>query len=113
MHYAEPHYPFDTAVFESSIMGFNQASARLFVVPSSLGIEARILNGYVYLSANSVTDDARGAPRRAVRGACRFLLRALGRARRPLVREGRAEILEVEALEVPELPEAEEYALVA
>ena len=40
------------------MVALNQASARLFVVPSSLGVECRILNGYMYLSANSVTDEA-------------------------------------------------------
>ena len=40
------------------LVGLNQASARLFAVPSSLGVEYRILDGYVYLSPNSVTDEA-------------------------------------------------------
>ena len=40
------------------MVALNQANSRLFVVPPSLGFECRILNGYVYNSANSVTDEA-------------------------------------------------------
>src|SRR6476659_3644990 len=50
VHYAEPYYPFDAVSPEFLLVGFSQASARLFVVPTSLGLECRILNGYVYLS---------------------------------------------------------------
>jgi pyruvate,water dikinase len=58
LHAAEPIYPFDSFVFEYAVVALNQASARLFVVPPSLGIECRLLNGYVYISANLVTDEA-------------------------------------------------------
>src|SRR5690242_19270480 len=44
-HYHDPYHPFDTVHLDFSIMGFNQASARMFVVPSALGAELRILNG--------------------------------------------------------------------
>ena len=55
LHAAEPLYPFDSIAFEYAMVAFNQASSRLFVVPASLGAECRLLNGYVYLSANLVT----------------------------------------------------------
>ena len=63
MHWPEPYFPFDALMMDNSLVAFNQASARLFVVPASLGVECRILNGYVYLSANSVTDEATRAQR--------------------------------------------------
>jgi pyruvate,water dikinase len=43
--------------WDYAIPAFNQANARLFVVPPSLGVEFRILNGYVYLSASPVSDE--------------------------------------------------------
>ena len=58
LHAAEPLYPFDSFVFEYAVVALNQASSRLFVIPGSLGVECRILNGYVYASSNSVTDEA-------------------------------------------------------
>ena len=45
-------------MLDYAVVAFNQASSRLFVVPPSLGVECGVLNGYVYLSANSVTDEA-------------------------------------------------------
>ena len=52
LHYPEPYFPFDAVYHDFSIVGASQASARLFVVPPSLGVDCRILNGYVYLSGN-------------------------------------------------------------
>jgi phosphohistidine swiveling domain-containing protein len=58
LHAAEPVFPFDSFSFEYAVVALNQASSRLFVVPPSLGVECRVLNGYVYVSANLVTDEA-------------------------------------------------------
>ena len=57
LHFAEPYCPFDIMLVEYCNAAFNQASTRLFVVPPSLGCEYRVLNGYVYLSPNSVRDE--------------------------------------------------------
>ena len=45
VHYAEPYYPFDAICLDSTMIGFSQASARLFAIPTSLGLEHRILGG--------------------------------------------------------------------
>jgi pyruvate,water dikinase len=58
VHGAEPLYPFESLWIECAIVALNQANARMFVVPPSLGIELRILNRNYYFSANSVTDPA-------------------------------------------------------
>ena len=57
IHSPEPFCPFDCVWFEYAVPALNQTNNRLFVVPPSLGIEYRVLNGYVYLSGNSVTDE--------------------------------------------------------
>ena len=79
MHAPEPLYPFDAVVLDYAVVAFNQASSRLFVLPPSLGLESRILNGYVYVSAElgHRRGDARLA-RGVVPAARRLLLRALG-----------------------------------
>ena len=113
VHYSEPIYPFDAFVYESTVVGLSQASARLFVVPPSLGIEGRILNGYIYLSANSVTDDtvvARRAELYEERSGFYYEHWADLDAR--WCDKVLQEIREVEALEVPELPEAEDHTIV-
>jgi pyruvate, water dikinase len=56
MHYAEPVYPFDTIMPESTWVILNQFTTRYFVVPPALGIDHRILNGYIYASPRGVED---------------------------------------------------------
>jgi hypothetical protein len=48
--------PVRRRVVEFSVVALSQASARLFAVPASLGIEYRVLNGYDYVSPHSITD---------------------------------------------------------
>lgn len=56
LHYPEPIYPFDTIWDEAWYLGLSQFNNRLFHVPPSRGIDHRILNGRVYISAVPVTD---------------------------------------------------------
>ncbi len=58
IHMPEPLYPFDAMTFDLAVVALNQASSRLFAIPPSLGVEYRILGGYVYDSPNSITDEA-------------------------------------------------------
>ncbi len=113
LHFAEPLYPFDAVVLDYAVVALSQASARLFVVPSSLGAEYRILNGYQYVSTNSVTDAAelnRRAELFATRGGYYHEhwdeLYAHWRGK---VESATAEL---EALQVPELAEVEEESVV-
>ena len=113
-HYAEPYHPFDVVHLDLTVIGFNQASARMFVVPGALGAELRILNGYVYLSANSVDDEAVLARRAALftsRGG--FYYEHWGELDRRWREKVEAEIRDLEALAVPELPQFEDERLVA
>ena len=58
LHCSEPLFPLDAAWLDCGVVALNQASARMFAIPPSLGIEYRILNGYYYFSATTVTDEA-------------------------------------------------------
>ncbi len=113
VHSPEPFCPFDSVWFEYAVVALNQASARLFALPPSLGVEYRILNGYVYLSASSVTDDevlARRAELFARRGGHYYEhWDALYEAWVEKVERTNHELLE---LVVPELPELEDEAVV-
>src|SRR5262245_51523521 len=57
MHCAEPLFPFDALILDTAVVTVSQASARLFVIPPSLGLDYRILNGYYYASWNPVDDE--------------------------------------------------------
>ena len=56
MHNPEPVYPFDTIMTESWWVALNMFGTRVYVIPPALGIDQRIVNGYLYISPNSITD---------------------------------------------------------
>ena len=81
MHFPEPMPAFDTITAEVPYSAIGANTARVFVFPTTLGIEHRIVNGRVYITANPVTDPGRDRPPgRGLRRAGRLLLRELGHA---------------------------------
>ncbi|GAA3732433.1 PEP-utilizing enzyme [Salinactinospora qingdaonensis] len=58
MHFPEPMPPFDMVTSDSAFMSTGVMNTRVFALPPALGIDVRVLNGYVYMSANSVEDPA-------------------------------------------------------
>jgi pyruvate,water dikinase len=56
MHTPEPVYPFDTIMPESWWVFLNQFLTRVWMVPPSLGIDQRIVNGYLYVSPTALSD---------------------------------------------------------
>jgi pyruvate,water dikinase len=113
VHFGEALYPFDAVVTDCAVVAFNNVSARLFVVPTSLGVEHRILNGYVYLSPNSVTDEVeidRRAELFAARGGYYYEhWDELYASWRDRVKEATSEL---EALQISQLPDVEDGSVV-
>jgi len=58
MHFPEPIPAFDTVTSEVPYTAIGANTARVFVFPTTLGIEHRIVNGRVYITAIPVTDPA-------------------------------------------------------
>ncbi|RDI74743.1 PEP-utilizing enzyme [Gaiella occulta] len=56
MHYPEPMYPFDLLMPENTWLILNQNTTKVFVVPTALGLDHRVVNGYVYVSPTMITD---------------------------------------------------------
>jgi pyruvate,water dikinase len=56
MHNPEPMYPFDTIMTETWWVALNQYTTRVWVVPPALGIDHRVVNGYLYISPNTIMD---------------------------------------------------------
>lgn len=113
MHFPEPMPAFDTITAEIPYSAIGANTARIFVLPTTLGIEHRIVNGRVYITAIPVTD-----PEEIGRRAAIFSERAghyYGNWDR--LYEGwktrmNALISDIEAVTVPELPEFEDAAVV-
>ena len=56
MHNPEPMYPFDTIMPENWWVALNQLTTRVWVIPPALGIDHRVVNGYLYISPTSIDD---------------------------------------------------------
>lgn len=56
MHNPEPLYPFDAIMTENWAVGVNQMTTRVWQIPDALGIDHRVINGYLYVSPNVITD---------------------------------------------------------
>ncbi len=63
MHNPEPVYPFDAIMTENWAVAVNQLTTRVWLIPPSLGIDHRVVNGYLYVSPNAITDPAEIARR--------------------------------------------------
>src|SRR5215471_4240965 len=113
MHFPEPMYPFDFVTADSPYLCLGQANSRIFMVPPALGIDHRVLYGCVYMSPNGVADEAEIGRR-----AGEFQQRAgyyfqnwndlYGRWQKKVEEEIRS----IETLEVPDLPQDEDMAVV-
>jgi pyruvate,water dikinase len=108
MHFPVPMPAFDVICIDSPYQAVGSWQNRVFAVPPAMGIDYRIVNGYVYISGNPVTD-----PEKIAERAGFFQKRAgyyfenwaelYGKWRAKM----EALLGELEALRVPDLPEYE------
>jgi phosphohistidine swiveling domain-containing protein len=108
MHFPVPMPAFDAICIDSPYQAVGTWQNRVFAVPPAMGIDYRIVNGYVYISGNPVTDPDQIAER-----ADFFQKRAgyyfsnwselYGKWKDKM----RALIAELEDLQVPQLPKYE------
>jgi pyruvate, water dikinase len=108
MHFPIPHPAFDVICIDSPYQAVGSWQNRVFAVPPAMGIDYRVVNGYVYISGNPVTD-----PEKIAERAGYFQKRAghyfanwaelYGKWKDKM----RALIAELDALVVPGLPEYE------
>ncbi|HTX12864.1 MAG TPA: PEP-utilizing enzyme [Solirubrobacteraceae bacterium] len=113
MHFPEPMFPFDFITADSPYMCLGQANSRIFCVPPALGIDHRVLYGWVYMSANPVTDPAEIGRRAELFGQrAGFYFQnwdeLYGRWRSKVEET----IHEIDILAVPDLPDVEDEAVV-
>ncbi len=109
MHFPVPMPAFDVICIDSPYQAVGSWQNRVFAVPPAMGIDYRVVNGYVYISGNPVTDPAKIAERAEF-----FQKRAgyyfenwtelYGKWRTKM----EALIAELEELRVPDLPEYED-----
>ena len=106
MHFPVPMPAFDMFCVDSPYQAFAEWQNRFFAVPPAMGIEYRVVNGYVYISGNPVLDPEKVAER------AEFFQKRAGYyfehwedMYEKWKREMQALIAELEELRVPELAE--------
>jgi pyruvate, water dikinase len=108
MHFPEPMPAFDTVTAEIPYQAIGANTARLFVFPTTLGIEHRIVNGRVYITANPVLDPAEIGRRAEVFGPrAGYYYEHWDELYEGWKERVRGLIAEIESITVPELPEWE------
>ena len=63
MHFPAPMCVFDTITAEAAYCALGAANTRVHCLPTTLGIDYRIINGRIYIGGNAVTDPAEIARR--------------------------------------------------
>lgn len=63
MHFPEPMCLFDTVTAIAAYCALGSANTRVHCLPTTLGIDCRIINGRIYIGGNGVTDPAEIARR--------------------------------------------------
>ncbi len=56
MHFPEPMHTFDMVTAEAAYCALGSSNTRVHCLPTTLGIDYRIINGRVYIGGNAVTD---------------------------------------------------------
>ncbi len=113
MHFPEPMFPFDFVTADSPYLALGQANSRIFLVPPALGIDHRVLYGWVYMSANPVTDEAEiGRRAQEFEKRAGFYFQNWDELYDRWQQKVEDEIGGIEALEVPDLPEVEDETVV-
>jgi pyruvate,water dikinase len=113
MHFPEPMFPFDFVTADSPYLALGQANTRIFLVPPALGIDHRVLYGWVYMSANAVTDEAEiGRRAQEFEKRAGFYFQNWDELYGRWQQKVEDEITGIETLEVPDLPDIEDEAVV-
>ncbi len=113
LHYPEPHYPFDLIWDEAWSLALSQYNTRHFIIPPALGIDHRIVNGYVYITPVGIADQevvAKRVPHFLERAG--YYYRNWDKLYENWKKKVTALIEELDALDFSELPEMEDISVV-
>lgn len=113
MHHPDPLYPFDAITAESWWVALGEYNSRVFALPTTLGIDQRILNGYVYVSPNAIVDEAVMRERVALfADRAGYYYEHWDELYRRWIDKAEAAISALRQVEVPGLPEIEDVSVV-
>ena len=113
MHFPEPMPAFDVVTAEIPYQGLGAFTTRVFSFPTTLGVDHRIVNGRIYITAYPVTDPAEIGRRLALfQERAGFYYQNWDRLYGEWKERMLALIKEVEDIRVPPLPEFDDIEVV-
>lgn len=113
MHFPEPMPAFDAITAEIPYEALGAFTTRVFVFPTTLGIEHRIINGRVYITANPVMEGAEISRRLAIfQERAGFYYENWDRLFGDWKVRMEQLIRDLESLEIPKLPEFDDAEVV-
>jgi pyruvate,water dikinase len=113
MHFPEPMPAFDVITAEVPYSGMGAYTTRVFAFPTALGIDHRIVNGRVYITANTVTDPQEIEKRlKLFQERAGYYFENWNALYKQWEQRLRGLIAEVDGIKVPELPEFEDAEVV-
>jgi pyruvate,water dikinase len=108
MHFPVPMPAFDVQCIDSPYQAVGAWQNRVFAVPPAMGIDYRVVNGYIYISGNPVTDPEKIAERAEFfQKRAGYYFENWGELYVKWRERVQALIDEITTLRVPELPEYE------
>ncbi|MFO7277807.1 MAG: PEP-utilizing enzyme [Pseudomonadota bacterium] len=113
MHFPEPMPAFDAITTEIPYIAMGANTTRMFAFPAALGIDYRIINGRVYITANAVSDPAEIEKRAKVfQERASYYYENWTRLNEEWRKRMLKLIEDLEAVKIPELPEFEDEAVI-
>jgi len=113
MHFPEPMPAFDVITAEVPYSAMGAYTTRVFAFPTALGVDHRIVNGRIYITANTVSDPKEIERRyKLFHERAGFYYANWSRLYAEWEVRLRALIAEVDAIKVPQLPEFEDAEVV-
>jgi pyruvate, water dikinase len=113
MHFPEPMPAFDAITAEIPYIAMGAFTTRVFAFPTALGVDHRIINGRIYITANTVTDPQEIERRAKVfQERATFYFENWNRLYSGWRERITKLIAEVDAIKVPPLPEFEDTEVV-
>jgi pyruvate,water dikinase len=113
MHFPEPMPAFDVITAEVPYTGMGAFTTRVFAFPTALGVEHRIINGRIYLTAHAVTDPKQIEERLALfQKRAGYYYENWNELYEQWKQRVHGLLDEIGSIEVPQLPEYEDEAVV-
>ena len=113
VHFPEPMWPFDLCTAEAPYLSIGNYNSHIFAVPPAMGIDFRVVNGYIYIAGVPITDEEKIAERGQIFGTrAAYYYEHWDELYVKWRRKVTDVIADLQAIAVPDLPDIEPESVV-